>query len=227
MPYVLAVALHGGRRGALLAHPLPPSRGCHTRRSSASSTSSPRRRRRWCCSRTASGDEEIKNLLVGNILLVSRAEVLADHPALSRDRRLPLRAAAEVPPALVRRRGGRAAGDQRASVGFPVLRDVRAGGHQLRPHRRGLPGLLLPDRAGGLRRAAVVAHRPRLAIGWAVALTAGLTGLLLSTEMVSLDLPTGPTIVCCSDCPAGLRSDRLDPEPQPKDTAQGSMMTPT
>ena len=36
----------------------------------------------------------------------------------------------------------------------------------------------------------------RLAIGWVVALTAGLTGLLLSTQLESLDLPTGPTIVC-------------------------------
>lgn len=35
----------------------------------------------------------------------------------------------------------------------------------------------------------------RLAIGWVVALTAGLTGLLLSTQMESMDLPTGPTIV--------------------------------
>jgi zinc/manganese transport system permease protein len=36
----------------------------------------------------------------------------------------------------------------------------------------------------------------RLAIGWGVALTAGVSGLVLSTEWQSMDLPTGPTIVC-------------------------------
>jgi ABC-type Mn2+/Zn2+ transport system permease subunit len=36
----------------------------------------------------------------------------------------------------------------------------------------------------------------RLGVGWAVALTAGLTGLVLSTQWQSMDLPTGPTIVC-------------------------------
>ena len=36
----------------------------------------------------------------------------------------------------------------------------------------------------------------RLAIGWGVALTAGVAGLTLSTEWESMDLPTGPTIVC-------------------------------
>jgi ABC-type Mn2+/Zn2+ transport system permease subunit len=53
--------------------------------------------------------------------------------------------------------------------------------------------LIVPAVCGALLspRAAV-----RLAIGWAVALTAGLAGLLLSTEWESMDLPTGPTIVC-------------------------------
>jgi zinc/manganese transport system permease protein len=36
----------------------------------------------------------------------------------------------------------------------------------------------------------------RLTIGWVVALTAGITGLVLSTQWESMDLPTGPTIVC-------------------------------
>ena len=36
----------------------------------------------------------------------------------------------------------------------------------------------------------------RLAIGWGVALVAGVSGLLLSTQWESMDLPTGPTIVC-------------------------------
>jgi zinc/manganese transport system permease protein len=36
----------------------------------------------------------------------------------------------------------------------------------------------------------------RLAIGWGVALTAGVAGLVLSTQWESMDLPTGPTIVC-------------------------------
>ena len=36
----------------------------------------------------------------------------------------------------------------------------------------------------------------RLAIGWAVAFAAGVSGLLMSTQWQSMDLPTGPTIVC-------------------------------
>ena len=38
--------------------------------------------------------------------------------------------------------------------------------------------------------------RKRLLIGWGIALAAGLSGLLISTQWTSLDLPTGPTIVC-------------------------------
>ncbi len=36
----------------------------------------------------------------------------------------------------------------------------------------------------------------RLIIGWTVALVTGVAGLLMSVEIESLDLPTGPTIVC-------------------------------
>jgi len=36
----------------------------------------------------------------------------------------------------------------------------------------------------------------RLIVGWTVALVTGVTGLLLSVELETLDLPTGPTIVC-------------------------------
>src|SRR5262249_1597037 len=36
----------------------------------------------------------------------------------------------------------------------------------------------------------------RLAIGWTIAFAAGLSGLLMSTQWQSMDLPTGPTIVC-------------------------------
>src|SRR5204863_10166993 len=36
----------------------------------------------------------------------------------------------------------------------------------------------------------------RLVIGWCVAMIAVMVGLLLSTQWESMDLPTGPTIVC-------------------------------
>jgi ABC-type Mn2+/Zn2+ transport system permease subunit len=39
--------------------------------------------------------------------------------------------------------------------------------------------------------------RTRLVIGWVVAFVAGVSGLLVSVKMESLDLPTGPSIVCC------------------------------
>ena len=52
--------------------------------------------------------------------------------------------------------------------------------------------LIVPAVCGALLSANI---RTRLIIGWTVAFIAGVTGLLLSIEVESLDLPTGPTIV--------------------------------
>ena len=53
--------------------------------------------------------------------------------------------------------------------------------------------LIVPAVCGALLSARTAA---RLAIGWGVALTVGVAGLLLSTQWESMDLPTGPTLVC-------------------------------
>jgi zinc/manganese transport system permease protein len=147
-------------------------------------------------SRTAAGDEEIKNLLVGNILLVSKGEVIrtallylvigAFHFALRRRFHLISFEAEEA------ERQGLSVRFWDflfyATFGLVVTSFVRIAGVYLV-----FSYLIVPAVCGALlsSRTAV-----RLAIGWAVALTAGLTGLLLSTQMESLDLPTGPTIVC-------------------------------
>jgi ABC-type Mn2+/Zn2+ transport system permease subunit len=54
--------------------------------------------------------------------------------------------------------------------------------------------LIVPAVCGALLSARI---RTRLAIGWVVALAAGISGLALSVKLESADLPTGPTIVCC------------------------------
>ena len=147
-------------------------------------------------SRTAAGDEEIKNLLVGNILLVSRSEVL---------RTLALYFAVGVFHLVLRRRfhllsfDPEAAERQGMSVrlwdflfyatfGIVVTSFVRIAGVYLV-----FSYLIVPAVCGALlsSRTAV-----RLAIGWGIALTGGVTGLVLSTQWQSMDLPTGPTIVC-------------------------------
>ena len=53
--------------------------------------------------------------------------------------------------------------------------------------------LIVPAVCGALLSSRIAV---RLAIGWGVALSAGVAGLLLSTQWESMDLPTGPTIVC-------------------------------
>jgi zinc/manganese transport system permease protein len=147
-------------------------------------------------SRTAAGDEEIKNLLVGNILLVSRAEVIrtallylavgAFHFALRRRFHLVSFAADEA------ERQGISVRLWDflfyATFGLVVTSFVRIAGVYLV-----FSYLIVPAVCGALlsSRTAV-----RLAVGWVVALTAGLVGLLLSTQWQEMDLPTGPTIVC-------------------------------
>ena len=147
-------------------------------------------------SRTAAGDEEIKNLLVGNILLVSRAEVL---------RTTALFGAVLALHYWLRKKfylisfdldeAERQGMSVRlwdfifyATFGLVVTSFVRIAGVYLV-----FSYLIVPAVCGALLSA-----RPsmRLAIGWGVALVAGIGGLVLSTEWASLDLPTGPTIVC-------------------------------
>lgn len=147
-------------------------------------------------SRTAAGDEEIKNLLVGNILLVSRAEVLrasalylgvgALHYSLRRKFYLISFDLKEA------ERQGMSVRlwdfAFYATFGLIVTSFVRIAGVYLV-----FSYLIVPAVCGALlsSRTAV-----RLAIGWGVALVAGVSGLLLSTQWESMDLPTGPTIVC-------------------------------
>jgi zinc/manganese transport system permease protein len=147
-------------------------------------------------SRTAAGDEEIKNLLVGNILLVSKGEVIrtallyavigAFHFALKEKFHL-----ISFDPDEAERRGV----SVRlwdflfyATFGLVVTSFVRIAGVYLV-----FSYLIVPAVCGALLSARTAS---RLAIGWVVALTAGITGLLLSTQLESMDLPTGPTIVC-------------------------------
>ena len=147
-------------------------------------------------SRTAAGDEEIKNLLVGNVLLVTRAEVL---------RAAALYLGVGVLHFLLRRKFHLISFDLEeaerqgmsvrlwdflfyASFGLVVTSFVRIAGVYLVFSYLIVPavcGALLSSRTG-----------MRLAIGWGVALVAGMSGLLLSTQWESMDLPTGPTIVC-------------------------------
>ena len=147
-------------------------------------------------SRTAAGDEEIKNLLVGNLLLVSRAEVLRTlalflvvglfHYALRRRFHL---VSFEIEEA---ERQGISVRLWDflfyATFGLVVTSFVRIAGVYLV-----FSYLIVPAVCGALLSSNTAR---RLAIGWAVALTAGVSGLVLSTEWQSMDLPTGPTIVC-------------------------------
>ena len=147
-------------------------------------------------SRTAAGDEEIKNLLVGNILLVSESEVL---------RTLALYLAVGALHYFLRRKFHLLSFDTEeaerqgmsirlwdflfyATFGLVVTSFVRIAGVYLV-----FSYLIVPAVCGALLSSRTAA---RLAIGWGVALTAGVTGLLLSTQWQSMDLPTGPTIVC-------------------------------
>jgi zinc/manganese transport system permease protein len=147
-------------------------------------------------SRSAEGDETIKNLLVGNILLVNRAEVLrtallyalvgAVHWLL-RDRFLGL--TFEPDKALeagVRIRAWDFA--FYASFGLVVTSFVRIAGVYLVFSYLIVPAVCAALLAEGIRA--------RLWIGWILAFLAGVTGLVLSVQLEELDLPTGPTIVC-------------------------------
>lgn len=147
-------------------------------------------------SKTASGDEEIKNLLVGNILLVTKPMVL---------KTFVLFLAIGLVHFLFRRRfteisfdleGAAARGVKLrlwdfifyVTFGFAVTSFVQIAGVYLV-----FSYLIVPAVSAALLAERI---RTRLAIGWAVALLAGVSGLLISTQWTSMDLPTGPTIVC-------------------------------
>ena len=148
-------------------------------------------------SHSAEGDEALKNLLVGNVLLVTKAEVL---------RTFGLFIAIGVFHALLRKRFLMVTFHEEdakrqgialrlwdflfyATFGLTVVSFVQITGVYLV-----FSYLIVPAVCGALFSAHI---RTRLIIGWIVALVAGLSGLLLSVKMESLDLPTGPAIVCC------------------------------
>ena len=147
-------------------------------------------------SRTAAGDEEIKNLLVGNILLVTRAQVLGTFALYVAIAAFHYAFRHRFMAISLDHDGAASLGVKLklwdflfyATFGFVVTSFVQIAGVYLVFSYLIVPavcGALLSDRIG-----------PRLAIGWGIALVAGLTGLVLSTQWTSMDLPTGPTIVC-------------------------------
>jgi zinc/manganese transport system permease protein len=148
-------------------------------------------------SHSAEGDEALKNLLVGNVLLVTKHEVL---------RTFGLFASIAVVHLLLRKRllmvtfheeEAKAKGVALrawdfvfyATFGLTVVSFVQITGVYLV-----FSYLIVPAVCGALLSANI---RTRLIIGWIVAFAAGVTGLLLSVKLETLDLPTGPTIVCC------------------------------
>jgi zinc/manganese transport system permease protein len=148
-------------------------------------------------SHSAEGDEALKNLLVGNVLLVTKREVL---------RTFGLFAAIAVVHALLRKKllmvtfheeQAKAKGMALrswdfvfyATFGLTVVSFVQITGVYLV-----FSYLIVPAVCGALLSANI---RTRLIIGWIVAFAAGVSGLLLSVKLETLDLPTGPTIVCC------------------------------
>ncbi len=147
-------------------------------------------------SRTAEGDEAIKSLLVGNVLLVSREQVLRTfalfaviavlHWVLRRSFLLNSFDEEEA-----RRRGMRLRLWDflfYSSFGLVVMSFVQIAGVYLV-----FSYLIVPAVCGALLSGAI---RTRLIIGWVVALVTGVAGLVMSVEIETLDLPTGPTIAC-------------------------------
>lgn len=144
-------------------------------------------------SRAAEGDEEIKNMLVGNILLVTPAEVWkafalfcvvgAVHAVLRRPFLLASfdRETAYAKGLLVRWWDFLFY----ASFGFVVTSFVRIAGVLLVFTYLIVPAVCGINLAGSFLR--------RLLIGWAIALVGGVLGLFLSFHF---DLPSGAAMVC-------------------------------
>jgi zinc/manganese transport system permease protein len=147
-------------------------------------------------SRSAEGDEALKSLLLGNILLTSRAEVLRTFALFSAIALLHFVLRKQFLRNSFHEEEVRAAGGRLrlwdflfyATFGVVVMSFVQIAGVYLV-----FSYLIVPAVCGALLSATI---RWRLIIGWSVALIAGVVGLLLSVEVESLDLPTGPTIVC-------------------------------
>jgi zinc/manganese transport system permease protein len=148
-------------------------------------------------SHSAEGDEALKNLLVGNVLLVTKKEVLSTFVLFG---------VIALVHALMRKKflmvtfhedEARAKGFALrlwdflfyATFGLTVVSFVQITGVYLV-----FSYLIVPAVCGALLSAHI---RTRLIIGWIVAFVAGVSGLLLSVKLETLDLPTGPTIVCC------------------------------
>ena len=148
-------------------------------------------------SHSAEGDEALKNLLVGNVLLVTKKEVLFTFG---------LFAVIGIVHVLLRKKfmmvtfhedQAKAKGIALrlwdflfyATFGLTVVSFVQITGVYLV-----FSYLIVPAVCGALLSAHI---RTRLIIGWIVAFVAGVSGLLLSVKLETLDLPTGPTIVCC------------------------------
>jgi zinc/manganese transport system permease protein len=148
-------------------------------------------------SHSAEGDEALKNLLVGNVLLVTKKEVLFTFG---------LFAVIGIVHVLLRKKfmmvtfhedQAKAKGIALrlwdflfyATFGLTVVSFVQITGVYLV-----FSYLIVPAVCGALLSAHI---RTRLIIGWIVAFVAGVSGLLLSVKLETFDLPTGPTIVCC------------------------------
>lgn len=148
-------------------------------------------------SHSAEGDEALKSLLVGNVLLVTKKEVLFTFG---------LFAVIGIVHVLLRQKflmvtfhedQAKAKGIALrlwdflfyATFGLTVVSFVQITGVYLV-----FSYLIVPAVCGALLSADI---RTRLIIGWTVALIAGVSGLLLSVKLETFDLPTGPTIVCC------------------------------
>ncbi len=147
-------------------------------------------------SQTAEGDEALKSLLLGNILLVGKEEVL---------RTFALYVGIAIIHILLRKRflmnsfqedkARRMGVSLRlwdfvfyVTFGLVVTSFVQIMGVYLV-----FSYLIVPAVCGALLSEKIVT---RLIIGWTVALVTGVAGLLMSIEIETLDLPTGPTTVC-------------------------------
>ncbi len=147
-------------------------------------------------SRSAEGDEALKSLLLGDILLVRRSDVLTTFA---------LYIGITVVHVLLRRRFLTVTFEEErarregvrlrlwdflfyATFGLVVTSFVQIAGVYLV-----FSYLIVPAVCGALISGKIL-HR--LLIGWSVALAAGVTGLFISVEAEGLDFPTGPTIVC-------------------------------
>ena len=147
-------------------------------------------------SKSAEGDEAIKNLLVGNILLVTRGQTLWTFALFLAIgcfhfvfRRKFTEVSFDMERAIARGVNVRLWDFLfYVSFGFAVTSFVQIAGVYLV-----FSYLIVPAVCGALLTGSIAR---RLAIGWAVAFAAGLSGLVLSTQWTSMDLPTGPTIVC-------------------------------